>query len=78
MVKLFEKLGIQEGDFGYEIIKNRQLFNTVSLENNSLAWKSLRDVMKVSEKEQLETFFHLDPVVLYNNSEDYQKFTSGH
>ena len=76
VIKLFDRLGIQEGDFGYEVIKNRQLFNTVSLENNSLAWKNLTEVIKISEKEQLETFFHLDPIVLYKNSAADPKFTS--
>ena len=77
MVLLFEKIGIQEDDFGYQIIKNRELFNAVSLENNSLAWKDLKDVVKLSENEQFETFFHLDPVVIYNSSVVDQKFSSG-
>ena len=76
VIKLFERLGIQEGDFGYEVIKNRELFNTVSLENNSLAWKNLMEVIKISEKEQFETFLHLDPIVLYKNSVIDPKFTS--
>ena len=76
MVKLFDKLGIQKGDFGYEIIKNKQLFNAASLDNNTLAWKTLKEIIKISENDQLETFFHLDPAVLYNNSVIDKKFTS--
>ena len=76
MVKLFDKLGIHKGDFGYEIIRDKKLFNAVSLDNNTLAWKSLRDTIKISENDQLETFFHLDPSVLYKNSVIDKKFTS--
>lgn len=73
---LFRELGIQEGDFGYQIIRDRQLFSAVSLENNTLAWLGLRDVIKLSEKEQIESFFHLDPVLIYKHSIVDQRYTS--
>jgi len=74
MVKLLDKLGIQKGDFGYQIIDDEELFNSVSLENNALAWKDLKDIIKTSEQ-QFETFFHLDPILVYKNSVIDSKLT---
>lgn len=75
VAKLFDKLGIKEGDFGYQILKSQELFNSVSLNNNTLAWKELKDVIKISGKQQVEVFFHLDPIVVYKNSTIDKKLT---
>ncbi len=63
-----KSLGFQKGDFGYEIIENKELFAEVELIDNALAWKSLNQTRRLPNKEEFNFFFHLDPIVTIENS----------
>lgn len=67
--KHFKRLKLSESDFGYQILKDKNLFNTVSLEENALAWKQLQSTVKLPSGKSLTTFFHLDPVMVLKHSE---------
>jgi transcriptional regulator with XRE-family HTH domain len=63
------KLGIKENDFGYELTKDKELFHSIKLVDNALAWKSLKKEINISEHKSIPVFFHLDPITTIENSE---------
>lgn len=64
----FRKISLGKRDFGYELIRDPELFKTVELENNALAWKKLSKEIKLPGGTKLNTYFHLDPVMTIENS----------
>ncbi len=65
----FEKVNLSKADFGYEIIENQKLFQTVSLEDNALAWKNIIKLITLPSGKKMEMFFHLDPLLTIKYSE---------
>ncbi len=55
-------------DFRYSLL-DPKVFQTVSLNNNTLSWSSIRKSIKLSSGEVFEAVFELDPAVLYQASE---------
>ncbi len=69
MKKLFRRLKFRKGDFGYEIIQDQELFSSVELLDKTLSWLQVKTKIKVSEEEQIEMFFQLDPINAIDHSE---------
>lgn len=69
LINHFKRLKISEKDFGYQILKDKKLFNTVSVEENALAWKQLQSTIKLPGGKILTTYFHLDPLMVLKHSE---------
>ncbi len=67
--KHFKKLHLSDNDFGYEVLKDKELFKTVTVEDNALAWKQLNTTMKLPSGKTFTAFFHLDPLQTIQNSE---------
>ena len=65
----FKRLNLSEKDFGYQIIQDKALFNTVTLEDNALAWKQLSTTISLPSGKTMPVFFHLDPAITLQNSE---------
>jgi transcriptional regulator with XRE-family HTH domain len=65
----FRKINLEKDDFGYSIIEDIDLFNSVSLESNSLAWKNLVNRLELPSGNIIESFFHLDALVTISYSE---------
>lgn len=60
-------------DFKYPLL-NKKVFKTVSLENNTLGWSSVRKLIKLSNGMEYDVPFELDPIVLFKRSQsDDQK-----
>ena len=73
----FKKIGIQKGDFGYEVIENKELFKTVKLIDKAIAWDSLKHTTTLPNKDKFEYFFHLDPInTIANSATDELSFQS--
>lgn len=66
--KYFNKIDLKKDDFGYSIIENVNLFNSVSLQDNALAWKKLTNKIILPSGRELESFFHLDPIITIEHS----------
>lgn len=67
---VFQKAGIKEGDFGFELLQDKDLFNTVQLVSGALSWQKLSKEIKLPGTGNIKTFsFDLDPLTVYNNSE---------
>lgn len=69
IMSYFKKIDLEEGDFGHEIIKSKDLFESVALEDNALAWKKVTKSFSLPSGTKIETFFHLDPLMTIKNSE---------
>lgn len=67
--KYFKKINLDQNDFGYQLIQDKNLFSSVMLEDNALAWKSLIQKLTFPSGKTLESFFHLDPVNTIKYSE---------
>lgn len=68
-------LGFQKGDFGYEVLEDKELFAEVEVIDNALAWKNLNQTAKLQDKGKFNFFFHLDPIVTIENSiKDEERF----
>ncbi|WP_221898774.1 helix-turn-helix transcriptional regulator [Robiginitalea sp. SC105] len=67
--KLFKKIELREGDFGYSILVDKDMFNSVELIDKSLAWKNVSQKMELPNGEFIDLYFHLDPIVTIQNSE---------
>lgn len=66
--ELCKTLDYQKGDFGYEILLDKDLFNQVELVDNALAWRNLSGSAFLPNGQNFEYFFHLDPLVTIENS----------
>lgn len=67
--KYFKKINLDQNDFGYQLIQDKNLFSSVILEDNALAWKSLIQKLTLPSGKTIESFFHLDPVNTIKYSE---------
>lgn len=65
----FKKINLEKGDFGHEIIEDSNVFNSVTLENNALAWKEINKIIILPSGKKIETFFHLDPILTIEYSD---------
>lgn len=79
--KLFKNLNIIDGDFGHEIIADKNIFNSVELIDKALAWKNVTQTFQFFDDDITELYFHLDPLNTIENSvldNDYiNKFNYG-
>lgn len=66
--KCFKQIGIEKGDFGYEVIEKEEVFKTVTLIDNALAWKKVFKKTSLPSGRVIETFFHLDPLMTIKQS----------
>lgn len=57
----------KKDDFRYSLLKE-EIFNTVHLTDNTLAWDSVRKNIKLKSGKEFNVAFELDPVVLYEKS----------
>ncbi len=64
----FNALGIREGDFGFELLRNADLFNSVELSGGTLSWKSLTKIITLKGGKVTALSFDLDPINLYKYS----------
>lgn len=65
---LFKSLNYKKGDFGYNILQDKGLFNSVEIIDRALAWKNVTQVFKFEKGDDINLFFHLDPIVTINYS----------
>ena len=65
---LFAKLNIREGDFGYAILNDPDLFSSVEVINGTLSWKALTKEIKLPGGSVRTFSFDLDPITLYIHS----------
>src|SRR5690606_26927882 len=65
---LFETMELGKSDFGYGIMEDEDVFNTVSLVDNALAWKGVIKDVKLSDGSVFSAFFHIDPIIAIENS----------
>lgn len=65
---LFKNLGICDGDFGYELLRNVDLFNSVELVGGTLSWKSITKTIALPDGKVTALSFEPDPINLYNYS----------
>jgi transcriptional regulator with XRE-family HTH domain len=68
MKKLFEKLGIRHGDFGFNLLQDETLFSSVTLVNGTLSWPSITKDIRLPSGTAITLTFDLDPISLYKNS----------
>ncbi len=66
--KFFQKWKKEAGRFEKEISKP-EVFKTVKLVSNTLAWPQLTKKIKLSNGMEFEAPYEIDPVVLYEHSE---------
>lgn len=69
IVNYFKNINLKKDDFGYEIIENIELFNSVSLIDNALAWVKINKIINLPSGNKIEAFFHLDPILTIDYSE---------
>ena len=74
--KHFKKLGMTKGDWGYEILEDKDLFSKVTIIENALAWKDVVQEISFSDGTSFKSFFHLDPILTIKNSEVHQDLNS--
>ena len=72
---LFKKLKIEKGDFGFKILNDEQLFNSVVLKNFTLAWPKLKKTISILKGKKKSFYFDLDSVVLMANSVLDQRYS---
>ena len=60
-------LSKKKKDFRYPLLK-KNVFDSVSLSDNTLAWESIRKKIKLSSGKEFDVAFELDPIVLYDKS----------
>lgn len=65
----FNELGIREGDFGFELLRNVDLFNSVELSGGTLSWKDLTKTITLPGGRVTNLPFDLDPINLYEYSQ---------
>lgn len=68
IIKLFQALGITEGQFGFELTENESLFSSVTLENHTLSWKNLTKQIKLPSGVSKTLVFEIDPITVFENS----------
>lgn len=66
--KLFKKWAVKESDFNFPITKE-DTFKKVELINNTLSWPEISKKLKLSNGEEFDAPYEIDPMVLYENSE---------
>ena len=67
--KIFQQAGIKESDFGFELVHNEDLFNSVELINGALSWRKITKKIRLPSGSVKNLSFDLDPVTVYNNSQ---------
>lgn len=65
---VFEKIGIGEDDFGFELLQEESLFNSVELDNGTLSWKDLTKTIPLQGGRVTSLSFDLDPITLFKYS----------
>ncbi len=65
---LSQKLKFEENVTSKQIL-NSKIFKTVSINNNTLCWKTVKRKIKLKSGKEFNISFELDPIVLYQNSE---------
>jgi DNA-binding XRE family transcriptional regulator len=54
-------------------LKNEKDFKKVKLNSGTLSWPHITKTMKLPDGQTFETFLDFDPVVMYENSVEYEK-----
>ncbi len=70
--KFFERWNLKKTDFAYPLLKPSR-FRKVKLINGTLSWPDIKKTIKIGSGQEFETYLDLDPVVLYESSEDDHK-----
>lgn len=66
--QLSVKLGFKKDKFSNQIMA-KEIFKTVSINNNTLCWESVKKKIKLKSGKEYNVAFELDPIVIYENSE---------
>jgi len=72
---LFKRIKVKEEDFGFEIIDDQRLFETVVLKNHTLAWPKLKKSFTISKGKKITVPFELDPITLFEYSKLDDKYS---
>ena len=67
-VELSKKLNLEKDKTSKQIMKSK-VFKTVSINNNTLCWESVKKKIKLKSGKEFNVSFELDPIVIYQNSE---------
>lgn len=65
---LFQKLNFKD-DKTRKKIMNKKIFKTVTINNNTLCWESVKKKITLKSGKEFVVSFELDPIVLYQNSD---------
>ena len=66
--ELFHNLKVDEGQFGYELLTNIDLFNSIEVKNNTLSWNNLSLNVELPSGGFKNLPFEMDPISVYNFS----------
>lgn len=66
---LFKLWNIDKSDIEYLLSTNKEAFQKVRLEDGTLVWDNIKIVNIDDEGNQIDSYYDIDPVVLYENSE---------
>jgi len=66
--KLFKLWDIDKGDIEYEISINPQAFQKLQLKEGTLVWEDLKISNIDDEGNPMESYYDIDPIVLFENS----------
>lgn len=79
IIKYFQKLGISNEQFGFQLTVNETLFKSVTVENHTLSWKDLTKQINLPGGKSKTLNFELDPIMVFENSKlDYLKNDRDH
>lgn len=66
--QLSVKLGFKKDKTSKKIM-DKKIFKTVSINNNTLCWETVKKNIKLKSGKEFDVAFEIDPIVLYENSE---------
>lgn len=64
----FRSIRLGKGDFGFDVLKDKKVFETVSVEGYAITWKTVSKLLALPSGKKLQTYFQLDPLQTIQNS----------
>jgi len=58
----FKSIKLIKGDFGFELIEDKKLFESATIVDKAITWKSLTKKITLKSKKKMTYFFQLDPI----------------
>ncbi len=64
----FRSIRLGKGDFGFDVLKDKKIFETVSVEGYAITWKAISKSMVLPNGKKMQAYFQLDPLQTIQNS----------